>query len=172
VSRGEYRYPQAVTPLDRLASALAAILEVPLVLISTFEESRQLFVGAHGLVGAARSDRSSETNMVCRQVMDCGRPSLLQDMRLRFPVAARQCWGGFEVGGYAGVPLTSSNGSCIGTLAAFDRNHRAWGARDLVVLRAFGDAATAVLEALVHPAATKQDTQPDVKSPSHLEETA
>lgn len=132
--------------LDRLASAAAAVLEVPLVVISTFEDHRQLFVGAFGLVGGALTARSSDANRACRQIMDCGRPSLVQNMRVRFPDAARHRWGGFDISGYAGVPLASSAGACIGTLSAFDRKPRTWRPRDLVVLRAFGDAAAAVLE--------------------------
>src|SRR6185295_3236647 len=65
--------------------------------------------------------------------------------RSRTSSTTRKAWG-LDLVGYAGVPLTVLNGERSGAIAACLPGRRAWQDRDLALLRAFGDAASVVLE--------------------------
>src|SRR5687767_6954680 len=82
--------------LDRIASAAAALLDVPLVLISSFDGRRQVYVGSHGLAKL----RANKPSPLCREVASAGRPIVMQDVRRRLPAAARGVCG-FELVAYA-----------------------------------------------------------------------
>lgn len=127
--------------LDRIAGAAAALLDVPLVLISAFDGERQIYVGAHGLTDA----RANETSPLCRDVAIAGRPIVMQDARRRLPAAARGAWG-FELVAYAGVALKLLDPARVGALAALSPARRAWQSHDLHVLRCLADAAAAILD--------------------------
>ena len=126
--------------LDQIAGAAAALLDVPLVLISTLDGPRQSFVGSHGL-GKLRID---EPSPLCRDVASSGRPIVMQDARTRIPAAARGIWG-FELVAYAGVALSLLDPSRSGALGALTPARRAWQSHDLQVLRCLADAASAIL---------------------------
>ena len=127
--------------LDRIASAAAALLDVPLALISVLDGARQIYVGSHGLP----TMRTNEPSPLCREVATGGRPIVLQDARRRLPGAARGMWG-FELVGYAGIALNLLHPSRTGALAVLTPARRAWQSRDLQVLRSLADAASAVLD--------------------------
>jgi diguanylate cyclase (GGDEF)-like protein len=126
--------------LDRIASAAAALLDVPLVLISVFDGPRQIFVGAHGLGKSA-----NELSPLCREVAIGGRPIVMQDARRRLPAACRGVWG-FELVGYAGVALNLLDPSRTGALAVLTPARRGWQSNDLHVLRCLAGAAAAILD--------------------------
>jgi diguanylate cyclase (GGDEF)-like protein len=127
--------------LDRIASAAAAVLDVPLVVISVLDGPHQIHVASHGLPAM----RANESSPLCREVAIAGRPIMLQDARRRLPAAARGMWG-FEPVGYAGVALNLHAPSRSGALAVLSPVRRAWQNHDLQVLRCFADAAAAVLD--------------------------
>lgn len=128
--------------IERVVHATATLLEVPLVLLSVLEGSRQEIRGAFGL--APHNVLASELCTLCRDVAVSGRPIVLQDASTRLPPAARHGWGR-ELVAYAGVPL-ALNGSRMGTLAAFSPGRRSWQSRDLLALRTFAEAAGAILD--------------------------
>jgi GAF domain-containing protein len=127
--------------LDRIASAAAAVLDVPLVLITMFDGPRPSYVGSHGLAKV----RHNEPSPLCLEVATTGRPIVMQDARRRLPAAARGVWG-FELVAYAGVALNPLDPTCVGALAALTPARRAWQSRDLNLLRCFADAAAAILD--------------------------
>jgi diguanylate cyclase (GGDEF)-like protein len=127
--------------LDRIASAAAAVLDVPLVLISVLDGPRQAYVGSHGLSKLGGNEPSS----LCREVATTRRPIVMQDARRRLLADTRDAWG-FDVIGYAGVVLNLLDPARGGALAALTPARRAWQSRDLDVLRCFADAAAAVLD--------------------------
>jgi hypothetical protein len=127
--------------LDRIASAAAALLDVPLVLISVFDGPRQTYVGSHGLP----TMRANEPSPLCREVAIAGKPIVMQDARRRLPAAARGVWG-FELVAYAAVPLVLLDPSRMGALAVLTPARRGWQGADLQLLRCLAEAATAILD--------------------------
>lgn len=126
--------------LDRIASAAAALLDVPLVLITLFDGPRPIYVGSHGLAKV----RADQPSPLCFEVATTGRPMMMQDARRRLPAAARGVWG-FELVAYAGVALDPLDPACVGALAALTPARRAWQSGDLHALRCLADAAAAIL---------------------------
>jgi diguanylate cyclase (GGDEF)-like protein len=127
--------------LDRIASAGAALLDVPLVLISAFAGPRQIYVGSHGLAKM----RADEPSPLCREVATAGRPIVMQDARRRLPASARGMWG-FELVAYAGVPLNLLDPSVLGALAVLTPARRSWQNHELDILRCLAGAAAAILD--------------------------
>lgn len=127
--------------LDRIASAAAALLDVPLVLISQVHAAHQIYVGSHGLA----TTRANEASSLCREVATNGRPIVVQDARRRM-LAGTRCVGGFELVAYAGVALNLHDPSRLGAFAALTPARRTWQSRDLHVLRCLADAAAAILD--------------------------
>ena len=130
--------------LDRIASGAAAVLEVPLILISVIEGGRQAFVGSHR-GGGLRPSQADDPSPLCREVVAAGRPIVMQDVRRRFPPGACHLCG-FELVAYAGVPISFGAGTQVGAIAALAPTRRAWQARDLAVLRSFAEAAGAIFD--------------------------
>ena len=126
--------------LDQIAAAAAALLDVPLVLISTLDGPYQTYVGFHGL-GTMRANAPSP---LCRDVATSGRPIVMQDARTRIPASARGVWG-FELVAYAGMALTLLDPARTGAFGALTSARRAWQTQDLHVLRCLADAASAIL---------------------------
>jgi GAF domain-containing protein len=127
--------------LDRIAGAAAVLLDAPVVLISMIEGPLQIFVGVHGLANAHADDPSS----LCRDVATAGRPIVLQDARRRLPASVRGPWG-FDLAGYAGVPLSLRHPDRAGAFAAITSVPRAWQSRDIHVLHGLSAAAAAILD--------------------------
>jgi PAS domain S-box-containing protein len=69
-------------------------------------------------------------------------PEAVADQRVRHlpPVTSGM------VGSYLGVPLRATRGEVVGALCAFDRESRAWGDREVVVLELHAGAVAAELE--------------------------
>lgn len=126
--------------LDQIASAAAALLDVPLVLISVLDGPQQSYVGSHGLSTA----RANDPSPLCRDVATSGRPIVMQDARTRIPSSARGVWE-FELVAYAGMALNLVDSSRTAALGALTPARRAWQTHDLQVLRCLADAASAVL---------------------------
>ena len=125
---------------DRLTRLAAAILDVPVVLISLVDRDRQWFKSAHGLeVRETSRDVSLCAHAVAlREVLIV--PDTLQDARFADnPLVT----GDPRVRFYVGLPLFIA-GSCIGTLCACDTRPRHVDADAMSLLRDI--AALAELE--------------------------
>jgi len=126
--------------LDQIAGAAAVLLDARVVLISMFEGPVQRLVGSHGLATVPADEPSS----LCREVATAARPIVLQDARRRLP--ARKGAMGFDLAGYAGVPMSLRDPDRAGAFAAITSVPRAWQSQDLRVLHALSAAAAAVLD--------------------------
>lgn len=127
--------------LDQIASAAAVLLDARVVLISLIEGPLQNFVGLHGLADV----HAGESSSLCRDVATAGRPIVLQDARRRLPARVAGAWG-FDLAGYAGVPLALRDPDRAGAFAAITSVPRAWQSHDLHVLHCLSAAAAAVLD--------------------------
>ena len=130
---------------DRLTALAAKLLRTPIALLSFFDGRRQWFKSC---VGITATDLPLEQSM-CWTMADGPNPQpvvvldmLLDDRFREYPIVAKMPNARF----YAGVPLTTSTGVCVGALCAIDvapRNDVA--AEDIESLRLLADLAASVL---------------------------
>jgi phosphoribosyl 1,2-cyclic phosphodiesterase/DNA-binding response OmpR family regulator len=116
---------------DRLTRLAAAILGVPVALISFVDKDRQWFKSAHGLKIEQTSREASfcAHAVVAREMLIV--PDALQDARFADnPLVT----GGPRIRFYAGLPLFIE-GSCVGTLCACDTRPRHVDAEAVSLLR-------------------------------------
>ncbi len=120
--------------LDGVASAIAILLDVPVVLISVIHDKRQVFVGAHGVA----NDDADDVSPLSLEVATLNRPVLMQDAR-RHLVEGACDLRGVALFSYMGLPIAGDGGACLGAVSAFREHDRTWRGRDLVVLREFAE---------------------------------
>ena len=128
------------TDFDTVARAIAILLEVPVVLISTLDDDRHIFVGTYGVSHEAGDDVSP----LCLEVVTLKRPVLMQDARRHLPASIRDDCGTALVS-CMGLPITGRDGTCSGAVSVFRKEDRSWQDRDLVVLRGFNELLAELL---------------------------
>jgi phosphoribosyl 1,2-cyclic phosphodiesterase/DNA-binding response OmpR family regulator len=132
---------------DRLTRLAAAILGVPVALISFVDKDRQWFKSAHGL----KIDQTSREVSFCAHAVSAREtlivPDALQDARFADnPLVT----GGPRIRFYAGFPLFIE-GSCVGTLCACDTRPRHVDAEAIGLLRDLAVLAELELERATGP---------------------
>jgi GAF domain-containing protein len=133
---------RSMDALDRIATAVATVSEMPTVMITVVRDGEQTLAAAHGLRACASEGQPAAPTALCRAVAS-GRPILMQDARRLQHGGDGE---GATIAGYGGVPVLGDDRHVIGTLAAFGPLPRTWQDRDLVVLRSFADVAAVLLE--------------------------
>src|ERR1700730_1250086 len=109
---------------DRFTRLAAALLHVPVSLVTLIDADRQFFKSSWGLPEGVREGPLDVS--VCKHVVAAGAPVVLDDLRLdgRFednPLVLDE-----TVVAYAGIPLTLSNGHTLGSFCVVDVLPRAW----------------------------------------------
>ncbi len=128
---------------DRITRVAQRHFDVPIALVSLVDEERQWFKSCQGL-------DATETS---RDISFCGH-AILNDAILIVPDATEDprfadnplVTGSPKIRFYAGTPLHAPGGERVGTLCVIDTQLRAFGARDITMLR---DLADCVEEELV-----------------------
>lgn len=132
--------------MDRFARLVAAVVGVPVALVSLVESSRQVFPGMVGLGEPwAQRRQTPLTHSLCRHVVASGRPLVLADARNDALTCDSPAIPDLGVVGYAGMPLTDGDGRVLGSLCAIDKRRRQWTARELGVLEDLAAACSAEL---------------------------
>lgn len=132
--------------MDRFARLVAEIIGVPVSLVSLLEPGRQIFPGMIGLDDPWAAARETPlTHSLCRHVVSTRAPLILDDVRTdertRDSLAIRD----MGVVGYAGMPLTDSDGHVLGSLCAIDTRPRQWTRREQALLEDLAAACSAEL---------------------------
>ena len=122
---------------DAVATALAWLLDAPLVAISVRDGDQQHLVGTHGV---SEEDIAGMRPLLLEVVL-LGRPVLLQDARRRL-AATHHGWS-LPFVSYLGAPIAMHDGTFVGAVSVL--SHRCnWQNRDLEATRAIaamvGDA--------------------------------
>ena len=131
--------------LDELASLAALACETPIALISFLDESRLWFKGAHGW----------PREWLPREISFCQHgiappfllvvPDALKDERFcKSPLVT----GEPHIRAYAGAPLMTAEGQCLGMLCVIDREPRELSVRQLRVLELLARQVVVTLEQL------------------------
>jgi serine phosphatase RsbU (regulator of sigma subunit) len=132
--------------MDRFARLVAEIIGVPVSLVSLVEPGRQVFPGMIGLDDPWAAARETPlTHSLCQHVVSTRAPLVLDDVRnddrTRGSLAIRD----LGVVGYAGMPLTDSDGHVLGSLCAIDTRPRQWTQREQALLEDLAAACSAEL---------------------------
>ena len=132
---------------DRLTRVAAALLDVPVSLVSFVDPGRQFFVSCLGLGEPWRSARETPlSHSFCQHCVVAAAPFVVDDARLHPLVRDSPAIDELGVVAYAGVPITSADGSVLGTLCAIDSKPRAWTEEDVALLSDLAAAAVSELE--------------------------
>ena len=124
---------------DRLTRLAAQLLHVPNALVALVDGDALMLAGRTG--EAEGREREVETSLtLCRYVTESGQPFVTEDARTD-PVSAGNAALANGVVTYAGVPLTTREGTLIGTLCVYDAVPRAWTAREMDSLHDLAGAA-------------------------------
>ncbi|MGW4361236.1 GAF domain-containing SpoIIE family protein phosphatase [Streptomyces californicus] len=132
--------------MERFARLAAEVVGVPVSLVSLVEPARQVFPGMVGLADPwAESRQTPLTHSLCQHVVAEGRPLVLTDAREDTRTCASLAIPDLGVVGYAGMPLTDSDGHVLGSLCAIDTEPRRWSERELGLLEDLAAACSAEL---------------------------
>lgn len=129
---------------DRLTRLVAALLGVPMALLSLIDRDRQFFKSAHGIPARETPREISFCGHALTQSEPLVVPDTAQDPRFADnPLVCGMPYIRF----YAGVPLYSAGGVALGTICAIDTRPRELQPADL---RALQDVAAIAQREIVH----------------------
>lgn len=132
---------------DALTRVGARALDVPMVLVSLVDDQGQFFPGATGLLGEIAACRSTPlSHSICRHVVESGKALAIEDARVHPLVCTNPIVEELGVVGYLGIPLTTSDGLCLGSMCAMTFEPRVWTPADESALRDLADIALDELE--------------------------
>jgi serine phosphatase RsbU (regulator of sigma subunit) len=137
----------AESAFDRLTALAAAVLDVPISLISLVTADRQFFKSQCGLPGPVAEARETPlSHSFCQHVVGAAAPLIVEDARREPLVAANLAVRDLEAIAYAGVPLRTADGQVLGSFCAIDHRPRRWSAADLALLEQLAAATMDVVE--------------------------
>lgn len=124
---------------DSVTNGVARVLDVPIVLISLVDESRQWFKSRVGL----DVQETSRSHAFCRYALEGKDPLIvndaLDDERFKFnPLVT----GDPRIRFYAGAPIIVDGEYTLGTLCAIDTKPRSISDREIVILQSFASVVS------------------------------
>jgi signal transduction histidine kinase len=130
-----YRLNQLDTPpeeaFDRLTRLAGRLLSVPIALVSLVDDKRQFFKSACGLPEPLATSRQTPlSHSFCQHVVASGLPLVVEDARQHAVVRDNAAVTAYNVIAYLGVPLTTQNGTTLGSFCVIDSRPRFWSAAD------------------------------------------
>lgn len=127
----------ATEDYDRFTRLATNMLGVPVALVSIvdFDQDRQFFTSAAGLGEPWASLRQTPlTHSFCKHVVTDGKPLVVADAREHPLVRDNLAIPELNVIAYLGTPVSSPDGTVLGSLCAIDSKPREWSESDLSVL--------------------------------------
>ena len=133
---------------DRLTRLAAAVLHVPVSLVSLVDHDRQFFKSCAGTLPEPwHAQRQTPlSHSFCRHAVTRAQPLVIDDAREHPLVKDNGAVADLGVVAYAGVPLILSDGHAVGSFCVIDSKPRKWTANDLDVLRTLAASAVGELE--------------------------
>lgn len=135
------------TPFDRVAELAREFVEADTALVSLVADDRQVFRGRSGVRPDLADQRDTDLDRsYCKYPVATGEPFVVSDARES--ALLRESPAITERGAisYAGVPLSFSDGTVLGTLCVLNGSPREWSARDLDRLGRLADLVQTELE--------------------------
>lgn len=139
--------PLDTAAFDRLTRLAANHVGAPASYISVVEADRQLFLSHHGLPAAwAERNELPLDHAFCSYVVAGKQPLIVTDTREDSRLSASVLVTEYGVVAYAGVPITLTGGTVVGSLCAVDFAPREWTGAEIGLLTDIADSARAHLE--------------------------
>jgi two-component system sensor histidine kinase UhpB len=134
-------------PFDRLTRLAAAICSAPTALITFVGQDREHFKSSRGLPESLAALRETPlTYSICQYAVATRQPLVVPDTRrdpmLRTNLAVTE----LGVAAYAGAPLITSEGFCLGTISVLDWKPREWTDEQVALLQDLAGTAVTELE--------------------------
>ena len=132
-------------PFERLTRLAAYICAAPTALLTFVGGDTEHFKSTRGLPAALAAMRQTSLDYsICQYAVATGRPLVVPDA-VRDPVlCSNPSVTELGVAAYAGAPLVTSTGQCLGTISVLDWKPREWTDEQIIMLQDL--AATAVTE--------------------------
>ena len=132
--------------MEVFADRVRRRLDVPVALVSLVSADEQVFPGMAGLPEPWASARSTPlTHSFCQHVVVSAEPLVVTDAREHPLVRDNLAVSEIGVVGYAGMPLTDTAGTVLGSLCAIDTRPREWTAVELDALREIAETCSTEL---------------------------
>ncbi len=139
--------PRSDPAFERFARLVRRQLDVPVALVTLVSADQQVFPGAVGLPEPWQSTRCTPlSHSFCQHVVRSAAPLVITDARGEPLVADNLAIPDLHVMAYAGVPITDSDGTVVGSLCAIDSRPRTWSEEDLAVLTDLAGACSSELQ--------------------------
>ncbi len=142
---------------DRLTRLVTRLLGVPVALVSLVDRDRQFFKSYVGLPEPWATQRESPlTHSFCQHTVLTGRELVVDDAREHPELRANMAVPDLGVIAYAGIPLTTRDGTVLGSFCAIDTKPRRWTEGDLATLRDLAQSAASEVELRMRIAAQER----------------
>lgn len=133
--------------LNRVARLGAALLGVPISLISLVDDHGQHFAGMQGLGGWAGDNRGTPlSHSFCQWVVTTDKPLVINDARRETLTMDHPAHTDLGVVAYAGVPLRTAEGETLGAMCGIDVVPVQWSDSQIAALEDLAAAAMAEIE--------------------------
>ncbi|HEX3233933.1 MAG TPA: PAS domain S-box protein [Gemmatimonadales bacterium] len=130
---------------DRLTRLATVLFSTPIALITFVTDDRQYYKSSRGLPEPFASSRETPLSYsICQYVVASGEPLVVPDARQHPLLSTNPAVTELGAVAYAGVPLVSSDGDCLGTFCVADARPRRWTDEQVGMLRDL--AATVMTE--------------------------
>jgi signal transduction histidine kinase len=132
--------PGSIPIFEEATQMVAHTLDVPICILGLMDSDRQQFKSAVGLsrLGIlnplATSRQLPRSDSFCTHVVDSHQVLMLQDTLTHPAFANSLLTHHYGIRAYLGIPLLTSRGCCIGTLAVMDLVPRSFSQRDIEFL--------------------------------------
>lgn len=127
--------------LDRFTQLLTVVLDVPVCLLSLVTEECQFFKSESGLPEPWCEERTTPlSHSFCRLVVETEQQLIVEDSRQDERVRTNPSIKDLNVLAYAGFPVSSQDGTVLGSLCIIDDKPRQWTIKELSILKGFAEA--------------------------------
>ena len=132
---------------DRLTRLAAAVLHVPVAIISLIASDRQFIKSESGLSGPLAALRKTRLeHSFCKHPVGSGEPLVVADARGHPLVGDYPGVTELGIGAYAGIPLITSEGHALGTFCVLDERPHDWTEEEIGILRVLATSAMSEIE--------------------------
>ncbi len=132
---------------DRLTKLASKIIGAPVSLVSLVDANRQYFKSMVGLPEPWASARETPlTHSFCQHVVALGKPLVIEDARKNPLVHDNLAIPDMNVIGYLGIPISTSDGTGLGSFCVIDDKPRKWTDDEIYIMEELARAVMTEIE--------------------------